>query len=191
MQKVLKQNLHKIVIYVNKPRPAAKDYSQSTAKDAQICLTSSSSQSARYVYVSTNWVSAQKWGRKKYFALKNYSSIPTTLWILIMFVTISSTAKESGNCWIILLCYCREGHKKGGNNSPGAEEFQQQCRRYFLIFNSTPFCFWKIIGLSMGAPIFILSRVPSNLVAPLSVGLTACGVFWHRLQCTQTTDSVL
>ena len=27
MQKVLKQNLHKIVIYVNKPRPAAKDYS--------------------------------------------------------------------------------------------------------------------------------------------------------------------
>jgi len=33
MQKVLKQNLHKIVIYVNKPRPAAKDYSQSTANE--------------------------------------------------------------------------------------------------------------------------------------------------------------
>jgi len=31
MQTVLKQNLHMIVIYVNKPRPAAKDYSQSTA----------------------------------------------------------------------------------------------------------------------------------------------------------------
>jgi len=31
MQKVLKQNLHKIVIYVNKPRPAARDCSQSTA----------------------------------------------------------------------------------------------------------------------------------------------------------------
>ena len=31
MQKVLKQNLHKIVIYINKPRPEAKDYSQSTA----------------------------------------------------------------------------------------------------------------------------------------------------------------
>jgi len=33
MQKVLKQNLHKTVIYVNKPRPAAKDYSQSTANE--------------------------------------------------------------------------------------------------------------------------------------------------------------
>jgi len=33
MQKVLKQNLHKIIIYVNKPRPAAKDYSQSTANE--------------------------------------------------------------------------------------------------------------------------------------------------------------
>jgi len=33
VQKVLKQNLHKIVIYVNKPRPAAKDYSQSTANE--------------------------------------------------------------------------------------------------------------------------------------------------------------
>ena len=44
MQKVLKQNLHKIVIYVNKPRPAAKDYSQSTAKEGRKnCLTFSSS----------------------------------------------------------------------------------------------------------------------------------------------------
>ena len=33
MQKVLKQNLHKIVIYVNKPRPAARDCSQSTASE--------------------------------------------------------------------------------------------------------------------------------------------------------------
>jgi len=33
MQKVLKQNLHKIVIYVNKPRPAAQDYSHSTANE--------------------------------------------------------------------------------------------------------------------------------------------------------------
>ena len=32
-QKVLKQNLHKIVLYVNKPRSAAKDYSQSTANE--------------------------------------------------------------------------------------------------------------------------------------------------------------
>ena len=32
MQKVLKQNLHKIVVYVNKPRPAEKYYSQSTAQ---------------------------------------------------------------------------------------------------------------------------------------------------------------
>jgi len=31
MQKVLKQNLHKIVIYENKPRPAARDCSQNTA----------------------------------------------------------------------------------------------------------------------------------------------------------------
>jgi len=33
MQKVLKQNLHKIVIYVNKPRPAARDRSQSTTSE--------------------------------------------------------------------------------------------------------------------------------------------------------------
>ena len=33
MQKVLKQNLHKIVISVNKPRPVTKDYSQSTANE--------------------------------------------------------------------------------------------------------------------------------------------------------------
>jgi len=33
MQKVLKQNLHKIVIYENKPRPAARDHSQSTARE--------------------------------------------------------------------------------------------------------------------------------------------------------------
>jgi len=32
-QKVLKQNLHKIVLYVNKPISAAKDYSQSTANE--------------------------------------------------------------------------------------------------------------------------------------------------------------
>jgi len=30
MQKVLRQNLHKIVIYENKPRPAARDRSQCT-----------------------------------------------------------------------------------------------------------------------------------------------------------------
>jgi len=33
VQKVLKQNLHKIVIYVNKPRPAARDRSQNTASE--------------------------------------------------------------------------------------------------------------------------------------------------------------
>jgi len=33
MQKVLKQNLHMIVIYENKPRPAAIDRSQSTASE--------------------------------------------------------------------------------------------------------------------------------------------------------------
>ena len=33
MQKLLNQNLHKIVIYVNKSGPAAKDYSQSTANE--------------------------------------------------------------------------------------------------------------------------------------------------------------
>jgi len=33
MQKVLKQNLHKIVIYENKPRPVARDRSQSTASE--------------------------------------------------------------------------------------------------------------------------------------------------------------
>jgi len=33
MQKLLKQSLHKIVIYVNKPRPAARDRSQSTANE--------------------------------------------------------------------------------------------------------------------------------------------------------------
>jgi len=55
MQKELKQNLHKIVIYVNKPRPSVKDYSQSTANEGcKNFLTFSSSQSARYVYVSTN-----------------------------------------------------------------------------------------------------------------------------------------
>ena len=33
MQKVLKQDLHKFVIHVNKSRPAAKDHSQSTANE--------------------------------------------------------------------------------------------------------------------------------------------------------------
>jgi len=33
MEKVLKQNLRMIVIYVNKPRPAARDCSQSTANE--------------------------------------------------------------------------------------------------------------------------------------------------------------
>ena len=33
MQKVLKENLHKIVIYENKPRPAARDRSQTTASE--------------------------------------------------------------------------------------------------------------------------------------------------------------
>jgi len=33
MQKVLKQNLRKIVIYENKPRPAARNRSQRTASD--------------------------------------------------------------------------------------------------------------------------------------------------------------
>jgi len=33
VQKMLKQNLHKIVIYENKPRPAARDRSQSTASE--------------------------------------------------------------------------------------------------------------------------------------------------------------
>jgi len=33
MQKVLKENLRKIVIYVNKPRPAARDLSQSIASE--------------------------------------------------------------------------------------------------------------------------------------------------------------
>jgi len=33
MQKVLKQNLHNIVIYANKPRPVARDCSQSTASE--------------------------------------------------------------------------------------------------------------------------------------------------------------
>jgi len=33
LQKVLNQNLHKIVIYENKPRPAARDRSQSTASE--------------------------------------------------------------------------------------------------------------------------------------------------------------
>jgi len=31
MAESAKKNLNKIVIYINKPRPAAKDYSQSTA----------------------------------------------------------------------------------------------------------------------------------------------------------------
>jgi len=31
MQKVLKQNLHKVIIYENKPRTAARDCSQRTA----------------------------------------------------------------------------------------------------------------------------------------------------------------
>jgi len=35
MPKVLKQNLHKIVFYVNKPRPAARDRSQSTASEGR------------------------------------------------------------------------------------------------------------------------------------------------------------
>ena len=44
MQKVLKQDLHKFVIHVNKSRPAAKDHSQSTANEGcKICLTFSSS----------------------------------------------------------------------------------------------------------------------------------------------------
>jgi len=67
MQKVLKQNLHKIVIYENKPRPAARDRSQSTASEGckifnnyqyynQHDMSTISryvyyqSQSARYVY---------------------------------------------------------------------------------------------------------------------------------------------
>jgi len=56
MQKVLKQNLHKIVIYVNKPRPAAKDYSQSTANEGckNFVYNFQVQQSAQYVYVSTN-----------------------------------------------------------------------------------------------------------------------------------------
>jgi len=33
MQKVLKQNLLKVVIYGNKPRPATRDCSQSTASE--------------------------------------------------------------------------------------------------------------------------------------------------------------
>ena len=33
MQKVPKQSLHKIVIYENKPRPGARDRSQSTANE--------------------------------------------------------------------------------------------------------------------------------------------------------------
>jgi len=33
MQKVLRQNLHKIVTYENKPRPAARDRSQSTESE--------------------------------------------------------------------------------------------------------------------------------------------------------------
>jgi len=58
MQKVLKQNLHKIVIYVKKPRPAAKVYSQSTAnegcKNFLFNIFKFNNQHNIYVYVSTN-----------------------------------------------------------------------------------------------------------------------------------------
>jgi len=60
MQKVLKQNLHKIVIYENKPRPAARDRSQSAASVGCKKLL----QSARYVYVSTNSIERNMYQHK-------------------------------------------------------------------------------------------------------------------------------
>ena len=54
MQKVLKQNLRMIVIYANKPRPAAKEYSQSTASEGCKIFYKWVLQQAWYVYVSTN-----------------------------------------------------------------------------------------------------------------------------------------
>jgi len=56
VQKVLKKNLHKVVLCVNKPRPAAKDYSQSTANEGckNFVQHFQVQQSAQYVYVSTN-----------------------------------------------------------------------------------------------------------------------------------------